>query len=185
MARNDIGLRFIWAAIWQGLLAALVTAILFAYGSIYFKPAPAMVIASGSAGTWMFIGYITYIVMVIAIGVTGLLYEFIEARFRGSITGIPAMLANAHLVLMNIGVIGATWLLMYAGYRGGTALLPASSGGLGLTTLQAHEQILSVYPTYIVIFIIATIIGMLCGGAAFVLSMHRKGSQEKANPRVR
>lgn len=166
--------RFIWSAIIQGALVTIATLILFIYGSVYLSPSPAQVIAAGSAGTWLLVGYVTYIVMIMALGLTALFYDYMEVRLGRAMTGARNILAALHLYLMNIGIIGATWLLMYAGYVGGVALMPTSEGGLGLTDLQAHVQILGVFPQYIILFILITLAGALAGGIAYMLELCRK-----------
>ncbi len=72
---NKWAKRWLWVAIIQGILAVGWTAIIVLPSSITgLLPEPARIIASGSAGTWFFVGYITYIVVgVLATGVTGLL----------------------------------------------------------------------------------------------------------------
>lgn len=174
MAYSRIGLRFVQSSIVQGLLVALMTFILFAYGSLYFKPTPAMVIATGSAGTWLFIGYVSYIAMVIALAVTGLLYEYISGVLKGTFGRAANILSYVHLVFMNFGVAAASWMLVYAGYVGGVGLMPASVGGLGLDQLQVHEQILGVFPAYIVAAIIVVLIGIVCGGIAYLMAMRAR-----------
>jgi hypothetical protein len=174
MAYSRIGLWFVQSSIVQGLLVALMTFILFAYGSLYFTPTPAMVIATGSAGTWLLVGYIIYIAMVVALAVTGLLYEYISGALRGTLSRAASYLAYVHLIFMNVGVAAASWLLVYAGYAGGVGLLPTSVGGLGLDQLQVHEQILGVFPGYIVAAVILALIGIVCGGVAYIMAMRTR-----------
>jgi hypothetical protein len=175
MENSKWATRFIWSAVIQGGLVTAATLVLFVYGSVYLKPTPATVIASGSAGTWLLIGYMAYIVMIIALGVTALFYDYLEVRLGRQITGKKrSLLTVAHLLLMNIGITGSTWLLMYVGYVGGAAIMPVSSGGGGLTDLQAHEKILAPFPPVIIGFILATMIGVMSGGLAYVLELKSK-----------
>ncbi|MGI0047514.1 MAG: hypothetical protein ACREBB_10075 [Nitrosotalea sp.] len=167
--------RFIWSAVIQGGLVAIATLVLFVYGSVYLKPTPATVIASGSAGTWLLIGYMAYIIMIIALGVTALFYDYLEVRLGRKITRKKqSLLTMIHLVLMNVGITGSTWLLMYVGYVGGSAILPVSSGGGGLTDAQAHVQILAPFPPVIIGFIFATLVGVTSGGLAYLLELRSK-----------
>jgi hypothetical protein len=161
--------RFIWSAIIQGALALVWTFIWFIYGSLFITPTPSRVIAAGSAGTWLLVGYIAYILMIIALGVTALFYHYLEVTLNKPLGGITSALGWIHLVLMNVGIIGATWLLMYAGYVGGAALLPKEVGGGGLTPRETH-MILAPYPLTIVIFLIVGAIGVLAGGLTYILS---------------
>ncbi|MDE1869245.1 MAG: hypothetical protein KGH60_04770 [Candidatus Micrarchaeota archaeon] len=173
-ATSRWAIRFIWSAVIQGALLTVATLLLFVYGSLYLVPSPAQVIAAGSAGTWLLVGYLTYIVMIISLGVTALFYNYMEAGLGRTISQGRKILVAVHLILMNIGMAGATWLLMYAGYAGGRALMPISQGGLGLTDAQAHVQILGVFPQYIVLFILATLVGAVAGGLAYILELRRK-----------
>lgn len=147
----------------QLALAVILTFILFVYGSLYLAPTPSMVMASGSAGTWLVVGYFLYLILIMSLAVTALLYNYAEATLNKRIDAGLSRFAYAHLILVNIGMIGLTWLLMYAGFAGGSALLPTSVGGGGLTQYQTHVQILSVFPTPIIGFIVITLLGMLSG----------------------
>lgn len=164
--------RFIWASIVNGAFAVLWT--LFIVWP-FARPAPSMVIASGSAGTWLLTGYTLFLTVgVVATAVTALFYLYIEG-IRGKVyTGALNYLAWGHLVLMELGVIGSTWLLMYAGYLGGSALLPTAVGGGGLSPAQVHEQILQYYVAPIFYFVVTAILGALVGGLGYVLGERRR-----------
>ncbi len=72
--------RFMYAAMIQGAVAAIIT-FFGAFGDqIGLLPmAVARVIAGGAAGTWFVMGYLTYlIVAVVAMAVTSMFYLFIE-----------------------------------------------------------------------------------------------------------
>lgn len=76
------------------------------------------IIAGGGAGTWFTVGFILYLITgFIGMAVQGFLYYMIGAS---SGTLFSGRLATAHFALMNIAVIGATWLIGYAGFVGGT-----------------------------------------------------------------
>jgi hypothetical protein len=84
--------RFVWAAIIQGLAATLLTIpIVWPSGGIFgltISPAVAQVIASGSAGTWFTVGYLTYIMVgVIAVGLTALFYYHFEVTMGKPYSG--------------------------------------------------------------------------------------------------
>src|SRR5579862_165217 len=74
--------RFIWAAVIQGLIAAIVTLLIVepqTYLGINSYFSPARVIAGGGGGTWMFTGYILYLVVgVVAVAVTSMFYFYFE-----------------------------------------------------------------------------------------------------------
>lgn len=160
--------RFIWASVVQGVLAVAWTLFIV---NPWATPAPAMVIASGSAGTWLSVGYTLYVMIgVVAVAVTAVFYMYIERILGRVYHGATNYLAWAHLLLMNAGVIGATWLMMVGGYLGGAALLPVKSGGLGWNGGQVHVNILQYYTEPVFAFVLVAIAGVLAGGLGYFIS---------------
>jgi hypothetical protein len=171
--------RFIWAAVVQGLLATIVTVLIldpFHYvtgNSDYFSPA--RVIAGGGGGTWFFTGYISYLVVgVVATAVTAIFYFYIEGVLGKVYKGVTNALAWAHLVLMNVGVAGSMFLMMWGGYLAGWASTATAAGGGGLSVGQIHEQILGGLVNPIGAFILVAALGALLGGLGYVLAQFRK-----------
>jgi len=177
--------RFIIAAIIQGALAAGVTGYLLASGIGWLVGANASkIVASGGAGMWLTVGYLVYIVLgPVAVAVTALFYQHIEVNLQSLYTGWTRVLAWIHLILMNVGVVGTTWLMMNAGFRGGAAAQPVSQGGLGWTSLQVHENIMQYYPPYIAAFIAIAVLGAFAGGLGYVI-MWRRGIKTPAPPTI-
>lgn len=164
--------RFIWAAIIQGVCAVIWTLFIVFPG---VTPSPSMVIASGSAGTWLTLGYVLYVVIgVVAVAVTGLFYSYIEDTLGKVYKGLSNYLAWIHFILMNVGVAAATWALMYAGYEGGAALMPTREGGGGLTAQQVHTQILVQWVNPIGILVWVAAIGVLVGGLGYIIRSRSK-----------
>jgi hypothetical protein len=172
--------RFIKAAIIQGALAAVLTSYLL-YEGLWGTPAASKIVAGGGAGTWLLVGYLVYVPLgPIAAAVTALFYQHLEAHMQKPYTGLTNLLAWGHIVLMNVGVVGATWLMMNAGYRGGASTFPVSQGGLGYSGANAglvHANIMVGYPPYIGAFIAIAIVGALAGGLGYVLNWRRHISQ--------
>jgi hypothetical protein len=169
--------RFIWAAVVQGLIAVIATILIveplsiFNINSYY---SPSKVIASGGAGTWLFTGYISYVVVgVVGIAVTALFYFYFEGVQGKLYKGLSNYFAWGHYVLMNVGVAGSMLLMMYGGYLGGWAGAPVASGGLGYTDLQIHVTYLSHYVNPIGGFIVVACVGALFGGLGYVLSLRK------------
>lgn len=172
MKESKWSMRFIWAAIIQGIFAVVWTVPIVLPT---LKPSVAMVVASGSAGTWFLAGYVMYIVVgVLASGLTALFYYHFEVIRGKAYKGLANGLAWVHLVLMNVGTAAATWSLMYAGYIGEAALMPTSEGGLAMTGEQVHNQILIQWVDPIGLMLVVVGIGVLCGGLGFVLTYFRK-----------
>jgi hypothetical protein len=166
--------RFIWAAVAQGLIATIITIMVldpiqyFTGTSSYFSPA--RVIAGGSGGTWFFTGYISYLVVgVIAAAVTAIFYFYIEGVKGKVYKGFTNYLAWGHLILMNVGVAGSMFLMMWGGYMAGWGLTPATSGGGGLNAGQVHVQILGGLTEPIGALILLAAIGALMGGLGYIL----------------
>lgn len=171
--------RFIAAAIIHGALAAILT-LYIVVGQIFFlKPEPSRVIAFGSAGQWFTVGYVTYLIVgVIGVAVTAVFYYYLEGALGKKFTGFSSLLAWMHLVLMNVGVIGATWMMMVGGYLGGAAMLPPDVGGLGWNPGQVHVNIFYGiplgYPFWITVFIIILCVGVFAGGLGYIITWRRK-----------
>jgi len=166
--------RFIWASVIQGLLATIVTILVldplqYVTGNADYYSA-ARVIAGGGGGTWFFTGYVSYIVVgVIATAVTAVFYFYIEGILGKVYSGFTKYLAWSHLILMNVGVAGAMFLMMWGGYLAGWAAAPATSGGGGLTPLEIHEQILGSLPNPIGAFILLALVGVILGGLGYIV----------------
>ena len=171
--------RFIWAAVIQGLLATIVTIWVldppqyFTGNSDYFSPA--RVIAGGSGGTWLFTGYISFVVVgVVACAVTAIFYYYIESVKGKVYKGFNNLLAWGHLIFMNVGVAASMLLMMWGGYMAGWGLTAANAGGGGLSPLQVHEQYLGQLTNPIGGLILLACIGALMGGLGYILASRAK-----------
>jgi heme/copper-type cytochrome/quinol oxidase subunit 1 len=167
---------FLYAAIIQGAIATVIT-FLGAFGDQIglYPVAVSRVIASGEAGTWFTVGYLTYLVVgVVAMAVTSLFYFYIETVQGRVYRGAAKALAWIHLVLGNVGVAGAAILAMIGGYLGGAAMQSPQFGGMGWTTSQVHTNILQYYPTPIAAFLVMGLAGFVLGGLGYLLAMHSK-----------
>jgi len=170
--------RFIWAAIFQGLLAVVITILIVEPLSIfginsYFSPS--RVIAGGGGGTWMFTGYISYLVVgVVATAVTAIFYYYIEGVQGKVYSGLTSILPWGHLVFMNVGTAVSMCLMMYGGYLAGWEGTAVSGGGLGYTDYQIHVATLGALVTPIGAFILLAALGALMGGLGFVLRSRMK-----------
>lgn len=171
--------RFIWASVIQGLFAVIITLLvidpttLFNGTGMYYSASK--VIASGGGGTWLFTGYITYMVVgVVAMAVTAIFYFYIEGVMGKVYSGMTSYLAWGHLIFMTVGVDISMFLMMWGGYMAGYAGAATASGGLGLTNLQIHEQILGqlTYPIGFCVGLAA--LGALLGGLGFILRSRKK-----------
>ncbi len=169
--------RWIKAAVVQGAIAAIVTVLIIqplSYFNItpYFNPG--MVIAGGGGGTWLFTGYIIYLVVgVVGVAATGGLYFYFEAVLGKTYHGLANYLAWGQFVLMNVGAAGAMLLMMYGGYLAGWAGAAVSSGGLGYTDYQIHVHYLSHFEDPIGAFALIAVLGLVLGGLSFLLESRK------------
>jgi hypothetical protein len=139
----------------------------------FLKPEISKVIAAGGAGTWFTLGYIMYLLAgVVGVAVSAFIYYYFE-RVEGvdySRFVITKVMAWVHFLLMNIGVIVSMGMLMYAGYTGGAAMLPASDGGRGFNAGQTHNILLAQFVEPIGAFILVLVVGVVAGGIGYSLA---------------
>lgn len=170
--------RFLWAAVIQGAIAAVVTVLIvdpLSYYNITLYFNPGMVIAGGGGGTWLFVGYSLYLIVgVLGTALTALFYFYIEGVQGKRFTGISKILASGHLVLMNVGVAGSMLLMTYGGYLAGWAGAAVSSGGLGYSDYQIHVHYLSHFEQPIGALALVAVLGIVLGGAGYLITMRKK-----------
>ena len=86
---------------------------------------------------WFFLGYIFYLILIVAIAVTAVFYLHLEIHMGKKITGIKSVLAGIHLLDMNIGGADTTIVMIYAGLAGSGILDVVLNG----TTLGTSSTI--------------------------------------------
>ena len=170
--------RFVIAAIGQGALAAGATAFLL-YDSQYGTPGAAKIVAGGGAGNWLTVGYLGFIIFgPLAAAVTSLFYQHLESNLRAPYSGIGNLFGWLHLVLMNVGVTGATWLMWIGGWRavnfisttGASAFCKANATN---PSCSVHVQILGPLVQPIGIFAIVALVGAFAGGLGYIIAWNR------------
>ncbi len=162
--------RFMLGAIIQGGIALILVVVLL-YLAVYGTPTASRIVASGSAGTWLTVGFVGFILVgVVGTAVSALFYQHIEVGLGRPYTGSKNLFAWLHLVLMNVGALVGGGLMMLAGYVGGAALLPRFAGGQEMTSAEVHEMILAAYPLPIAIFMAIGALGVFLGGLGYVAS---------------
>lgn len=174
--------RFMWAAAAHGFIATvlgLLLAIVLVASPSLSAVEIAAIIKSPSAGfvelAALFAFFAMYVVVgVLGAGVSSLFYHHVEVVMGKMFTGGAKTLAWIHLVLMNVGIAGATWTMIYAGYLGGVELWPTSQGGLGWSMEQVAEQVVTKYVPIVGLMLMLTCIGVLAGGIGFVITYRKK-----------
>ncbi len=169
--------RWVIAAIIQGALAAGVTAYLL-YDAVYQTPGSARIVAGGSAGTWLSMGYLAYIMFgPLAAAVTSLFYQHIEVNQHSPYKGWTNIFASFHIVLMNVGVVGGTWIMMNGGWRAGALTITLEAQNptwtIGQVLGQVHVQVLGGLPPYIAWFTAIAILGAFAGGVGYLAAWRR------------
>ena len=174
--------RFMWAAVAHGFIAT-VLALLLAMALVAAPSLSAVEIATiiriPGAGfvelAALFAFFAMYIVVgVLGAGVSSLLYHHVEVVMRKMYVGGANALAWIHLLLMNIGIAGATWTMIYAGYLGGVELWPINQGGLGWSIEQVAEQVVSQFVPIVGLMLLLTGIGVLAGAIGFLITYRKK-----------
>ena len=174
--------RFMRAAMIQGLIATVIM-ILLAVVLIGLPSVAAGLVATilavPAAGfvelAALFGFFAMYVVVgVVGVALTALLYHHVEIVRGRTYRGVANLFAWAHLVLMNIGIAGATWPMIYAGFWGDIALGPPSQGGLGWTIEKVAEQILAQFVPIVGAMLLLTGIGVVAGGIGFLIVSLRK-----------
>lgn len=165
--------RFIIAAIVQG---AVITGLTLAFVAAQTLTSGTNIIEFLSLSfegpaKWIFLGYIFYMILVVAIAVTALFYNHLEISMSRKIRGFRSVLAWVHLAGMNIGGAATTITMIFAGLAG--------SGVLGLIlggsdSLQPNTSIMDQFIAPIATFTGVLSIGMISGGLAYVTTYLRK-----------
>ena len=162
--------RFVWAAIAQGALSALVTALLISTELGFMNPPVSVIISGTVVGVWIALGYLAYLITgVVGMAVTALFYQYLEVNLKSVYKGTAKSVAWLHLALSNVGVIGASWAVMYAGYLGGIAGLPTTMGGQGLSPVQVEQLIRADFLLPITGFAGLSVLGIIFGGLGYIL----------------
>ena len=165
--------RFIIAAIVQGavimgLTLAFVAAQILTSGINVIE---FLSLSFEGPAKWIFLGYIFYMILVVATAVSAVFYNHLEISMGRKIRGFRSVLAWVHLVGMNAGGAAATITMIFAGLAG--------SGVLGLIlggsdSLQPNTAIMDQFIAPIATFTGMLSIGMISGGLAYVMTYLRK-----------
>lgn len=80
------------------------------------------IIAGGGVGMWFTLGYLLYLVTgFVGMAVQGTIYYLVPKLSGNEL--YSEKLALSHFLLMNIAIMGGTWMLGIAGFQGGTLAL--------------------------------------------------------------
>jgi hypothetical protein len=164
--------RFLKSAIIQGAVITLLT-ILFISIQLLLSSNINMIqflsLSFEGPAKWIFLGYIFYMILIVAIATTAVFYNHFEVNMHKGIQGFKTILAWIHLIGMNIGGATVTLTIAYAGLIGSGIIGTILSGG-NITELKSNTQIMEQFIIPISIFAAVLVIGLIAGGLNFLLS---------------
>jgi len=157
-------MRFFYFASFNAIVSAIWTVLIIIPPEVVNLRLP-QIIAGGSAGTWFFVGYITFM----TVGCVGMLgfgaVHYIISNIKNKTPNSKVTWLG--LILWEIGLLGSTLLLGWSGFIGGTGLLDK------VPIPQIHESMVGyVYPIGILIGI--TIVGFLISIINIYVTLVRK-----------
>lgn len=165
--------RFIAAAIVQG--AAVMTLTLSVVGAQVLVSNINVIqflsLSFEGPAKWFFLGYILYLILVVAVAVTAVFYSHLEVNLGKRIRGFRSALAWVHLVGMNAGGAAATIAMIFAGLAGSGVLDAIIAGSHELRPNPAiMDQFIA--PIAAAAGLLST--GVLAGGLAYVSTYLKK-----------
>jgi hypothetical protein len=164
--------RFLKSAIIQGAAITLLTVIFVSIQLLFSSTINIVQFLSLSfdgPAKWIFLGYIIYIVLIVAIASTAVFYIHFEVNMLKRMHGFRSMLAWAHLIGMNVGGASITLSMIYAGLVGSGVIEIVLSGG-DISELRSNTQIMEEFIIPISISAAILVIGLIAGGLTFLVN---------------
>ena len=118
---------------------------------------------------WIFLGYIIYVILIVAIATTAVFYNHFEVNLSRHIRGFRSILAWTHLIGMNVGGATITVSMIYAGLLGSGVIGIVLSGG-NISELRPNTQIMEEFIIPISIFAGILVVGLIAGGLTFLVN---------------
>jgi hypothetical protein len=172
------GNRFILSAIIQGAVITILTLIIIGFQLTISNINIIQYLSLTFDGPfkWFFLGYIFYLILIVAIAVTAVFYLHLEIHMRKKITGVKSVLAGIHLLGMNIGGAGTTIVMIYAGLAG-SGILDVVLNGTTLgtsSTINSNVDIMIQFIVPISVFAGLLSIGVISGGLTYIQTFFKK-----------
>ena len=167
--------RFLKSAIIQGAVITLLTVLFISIQLVLSSNINIIQFLSLSfegPAKWIFLGYIFYMILIVAIATTAVFYNHFEVNMHKGIRGFRSILAWIHLLAMNIGGASVTLTIAYAGLIGSGVIGTILSGG-NITELKPNTQILEQFIIPVSVFAAVLVIGLIAGGLTFLLNYLR------------
>lgn len=167
------GSRFIIAAIIQGGIITFLALSMVGIQMLFASEVNMIQFLSLSfegPAKWFFIGLMLYLIITVAVAVTAVFYNHLEINQKKRISGKIRILVWIHLLAMNIGGIGTTLSMIFAGLMGSGAFSLLTEGKIGAANLAIMDSFIPQIATFIGILAI----GVLCGGLAYTVVYIKK-----------
>jgi hypothetical protein len=186
------GNRFIISAIIQGAIITGFTIVIVSIQILFSSSINIIQFLSLSfegPAKWFFLGYIFYMILVVAIAVTAVFYNHLEINMGKKIRGFKSVLAWIHLIGMNIGGTALTMTMIFAGLIG-SGILGVITGGGGsnassaVSQLRPNVAIMVQFITPIAAFVGILSIGVISGGITYILTYLQKNITTPANDKT-
>jgi hypothetical protein len=171
--KSTWGSRFIIAAIAQGGIITFLSLSMVGLQMMFAKDVNMIQFLSlsfGGPAKWFFIGLMLYLIITVAIAVTAVFYNHLEVNLGKKITGKTNIMVWIHLLGMNIGGLGTTLSMIFAGLMGSGTMDLLSTGQIGKANIAIMDSFIPPIATFIGILAI----GVLCGGLAYAVAYIRK-----------
>jgi len=174
------GNRFIISAIIQGAIITGLTISIVSIQILFSSKINIIQFLSLSfegPAKWFFLGYIFYMILVVAIAVTATFYHHLEIDMRKSIHGFKSVLAWIHLVGMNVGGAATTLTMIFAGLIGSGILSVITSGAgtsSSVSQLQPNVGVMVQFIPPISAFAGLLSIGVISGGVTYITTYLQK-----------
>jgi hypothetical protein len=174
--------RFLKSSIIQGAVITLLTVLFISIQLLLSSNINIIQFLSLSfegPAKWIFLGYIFYMILIVAIATTAIFYNQLEVNMNRRIEGFRSVLAWIHLLGMNIGGATVTLTIASAGLIGSGVIVTILSGG-NIAELKPNTQIMEQFIIPISIFAAVLVIGLIAGGLTFLLNYlgHKKRASE-------
>jgi hypothetical protein len=181
--------RFLKSAIVQGSIVTGL-AIIFVLGQMLYSSSALNIIQFLSLSfegpaKWLFLGYILYIILAVAIATTALFYNHFEVNMHKGICGYRSLFAWVHLIGMNIGGACVTITMIFAGVVGSGILGVITSDGIA-TQLKPNTEAMAQFILPIAAFATVLVVGAIAGGIVFITNYFGENrSRDRINTKRR
>jgi len=175
------GNRFIIAAIVQGAIITGLTLLIVALQLLFSSAINIIQFLSLSfegPAKWFFLGYIFYMILIVAIAVTAVFYNHLEINMGKRIRGLKAILAWIHLIGMNVGGIAITLTMIFAGLIGSGIFSVITNGGSSsaVAKLTSNPAVMIQFIPSISAFAGLLSIGVIAGGITYIATYLQKNN---------